>query len=88
MKSVRFLMRLNEYRKVGEVGMTWGELDKYAMRKLTEGINDVIDWRPAVWLHINDIVKAEDNEAFIPFGIRYWLENGDSIIYVKAHEGR
>lgn len=68
--------------------MTWGELDKYAMEKLTEGINNVIDWRPAGWLYINDIVKAEDDKAFIPFGIRYWLENGDSIIYVKSQEGQ
>lgn len=67
--------------------MTWGELDKYAMEKLTEGINNIIDWRPAGWLYINDIVKAKDDKVFIPFGIRYWLENGDSIIYVKSQEG-
>ena len=36
--------------------------------------------------NINDIVKAEDDEAYIPFGIRYWLANGDSIIYVKKQE--
>ena len=64
--------------------MTWGELDKYISEKLSEGINNVIDWRPAAGIYINDIVKVSDGEAYVPCGgIRYWLENGDSIIYVK-----
>ena len=67
--------------------MTWGDLDRYAEEKLIEGINNIIDWRPASWIMINDIVKTEDGEAFVPFGIRYWLANGDSIIYVKSQEG-
>ena len=67
--------------------MTWGELDKYASGKLSEGINDIIDWRPAASIHINDIVKVSDGEAYVPYnGIRYWLANGDSIIYVKRQE--
>ena len=70
------------------MGMTWGELDEYAQEKLTEGISNISDWRPAGWMYINDIVKVSDGEAYIPSGIVYWLENGDSIIYVKAQEGR
>ena len=66
--------------------MTWGEFDKYARENLAEGINNVIDWRPAAGFQINDIVKVENGEAFVPLGIRYWLANGDSIIYVRSQE--
>lgn len=67
--------------------MTWGELDKYISAKLSEGISNVIDWRPAAGMYIDDIVKVSDGEAYVPRnGIRYWLENGDSIIYVKKVE--
>lgn len=66
--------------------MTWGELDTYASEKLSEGINNVIDWRPGYGMYIDDIVRVKDNEAFVPYGIRYWLANGDSIIYVKKQE--
>ena len=67
--------------------MTWGELDIYISEKLSEGINNVIDWRPAAGMYIDDIVKVSDGKAYVPRnGIRYWLGNGDSIIYVKKAE--
>lgn len=67
--------------------MTWGELDKIISKKLSEGINNVIDWRPAAGMYIDDIVKVTDGEPYVPRnGIRYWLEDGDSIIYVKKVE--
>ena len=63
--------------------MTWGELEKYASAALESGITDSIDdWRPASDMYIDDIVNVVDDKAIIPFGIRYWLKNGDSIIYV------
>ena len=38
-------------------------------------------------MYIDDIVKVSDGEAYVPHnGIRYWLANGDSIIYVKKLE--
>jgi len=40
--------------------MTWGELDKIISKKLSEGINNVIDWRPAAGMYIDDIVKVTD----------------------------
>ena len=43
--------------------MTWGEFDKYAREKMTEGINNVIDWRPAAAFQIDDIVKVKDGEG-------------------------
>lgn len=65
--------------------MTFGELDKYSKEKLEQGIHDhdIDDWRPAVWMYIEDIAKVKDGWVDFPFGIRYWLKNGDSIIYVK-----
>lgn len=66
--------------------MTWGELNKYAEEQLTAGIGNIQDWRPADSIMISDIVKVSDGEPFVPFGIRYWLTNGDSIIYVKKQE--
>lgn len=66
--------------------MTWGELNQYAKGQLEAGINSIDDWRPASSIMINDLVKVKDDEAWIPYGIRYWLKNGDSIIYVKKQE--
>lgn len=47
---------------------------------------DIADWRPAGDMYINDIVYVVEckgeNYPTIPNGIRFWLNNGDSIIYV------
>lgn len=49
---------------------------------------DIGDWRPAGDMYIDDIVKIGEYEGTqyptIPGGIRFWLNNGDSIIYVKG----
>lgn len=51
---------------------------------------DINDWRPAGDMYIDDIVFVKANECesrhyqTIPGGIRFWLNNGDSIIYVKG----
>ena len=49
---------------------------------------DIEDWRPAGDMYIDDIVKVIECEGqmypTIPRGIRFWLNNGDSIIYVKG----
>lgn len=63
--------------------MTWGELNKYAENELTSGIANILDWRPAAWEMIDDIVTVENDRAYVARGIRYWLANGDAIIYVK-----
>jgi hypothetical protein len=49
---------------------------------------DIADYRPAGDMYIEDIVKIGEYEGTqyptIPGGIRFWLNNGDSLIYVKA----
>lgn len=49
---------------------------------------DIADWRPAGDMYIDDIVKVVEYEGVnyptISGGIRFWLNNGDSIIYVKG----
>ena len=49
---------------------------------------DIADYRPAGCVYINDIVKIDKYEGraypTVPGGIRFWLNNGDSIIYVKG----
>lgn len=49
---------------------------------------DIADWRPAGDMYIDDIVKVVEYEGInyptIPGAIRFWLNNGDSIIYVKG----
>lgn len=49
---------------------------------------DIADYRPAGDMYIDDIVKIREHEgelySTIPQGIRFWLNNGDSIIYVKG----
>ena len=66
---------------------TWGDIYKYVEKRLAEGITDISDWRPASDMYIDDIAKigAYHDEPFvyIPRAVRLWLENGDSIIYVK-----
>lgn len=66
--------------------MTWEELADYAAKQLND--EDVVstDWRPAWEIYINDIVKVKDGVPCIPLGIRIWLSNGDSIIYVANGE--
>ncbi len=62
--------------------MTNGELYKQVKQKLSSGTVSVSDWRPASDIYIDDIVKVKDNIPYVPMGIRLWLTNGDSIIYV------
>lgn len=49
---------------------------------------DIIDYRPAGDFYIDDIVKIVEFEGknwpTVPRGIRFWLANGDSLIYVKG----
>ena len=49
---------------------------------------DIGDYRPAGDMYIDDIVKIIEYEGAnyptVPRGIRFWLNNGDSIIYVKG----
>lgn len=64
--------------------MTLGEMYDEIEKKLEAGINDIVDWRPASDMYIEDIVEVfDDGGACVPNGIRIWLDNGDSIIYVK-----
>ena len=46
------------------------------------------DYRPAGDIYIDDLcfpfVADSKDWVSIPNGIRFWLENGDSIIYVKS----
>lgn len=48
---------------------------------------DIIDYRPAGDFYITDIVRIVEYEGqpypTVPRGIRFWLGNGDSLIYVK-----
>ena len=67
--------------------MTLGELADYAKSQFTLTQTKVSDWRPAGDMYIDDIcfsfVAEGKDWVSIPNGIRFWLENGDSIIYVK-----
>ena len=78
--------------KILKHGMTYGELYEYVKEQLNRFFFEkkVIDWRPASDFYIDDIVKIITNEGqtflVIPLGIRLWLENGDSIIYVKQEK--
>ena len=70
--------------------MTWGEVNEYITDKLAKGITNIDDYRPAGDMYIDDIVKiipAGDRMwPTVPGGIRYWLADGDSIIYVPKAE--
>lgn len=48
----------------------------------------ICDYRPAGDMYIDDIVQIVSFEGkiypTIPRGIRFWLTNGDSVIYVKG----
>lgn len=50
---------------------------------------DICDYRPAGDMYIDDIVHIVTYEGeqypTIPNAIRFWLNNGDSIIYVKGN---
>lgn len=67
--------------------MTLGELADYAKSQFILTQTEVSDWRPAGDMYVDDIcfpfVAEGKNWVSIPSGIRFWLENGDSIIYVK-----
>ena len=67
--------------------MTFGQLEKETTKRLLNlSEQDINDWRPAGDMYLEDIVEvsSEDNWASFPNGIRYWLNNGDSIIYVLS----
>ncbi len=73
--------------------MTNGELYEYIKGQLNRFFFEkkVLDWRPASGFYIDDIVKIGKSDdgiqfPFCPYGIRLWLENGDSIIYVKQEK--
>ena len=67
--------------------MTLGELAAYAKSQFTLTQTGISDYRPAGDMYIDDIcfpfVADGKDWVSIPNGIRFWLENGDSIIYVK-----
>lgn len=69
--------------------MTNGELAKYAESQFILTTTQIEDWRPASDMYIDDVCipVAADGEqvVVIPYGIRFWLENGDSIIYIKKN---
>ena len=71
--------------KWGESDMTNGELYNY-VRKQMEGFSEeqIDDWRPAAGFYIDDIVKTDAGGSMVPYGIRLWLTNGDSVIYAFA----
>lgn len=70
--------------------MTNGELAEYAESQFIMTHTDITDWRPASDMYIDDVcvpVVAHGKQfVAIPYGIRFWLENGDSIIYIKNKE--
>ena len=67
--------------------MTFGELADYAESQFTLTQTKISDWRPAGDFYIDDLcttfVDSGKDWVSIPNGVRFWLENGDSIIYVK-----
>lgn len=67
--------------------MTYGEIAEYAKSQLFKLVEpDIDDYRPAGDIYIDDIAFPVEYEGkgyvSIPNGIRFWLTNGDSIIYV------
>lgn len=66
------------------MGVTFEELHNYVSKQLGSVMQNEDDWRPAGDMYIEDIVHVIDANCRIPNGIRIWLNNGDSIIYVKA----
>ena len=66
--------------------MTYGEI--YQKAKEIIGEENIDDYRPAGDFYIDDIVKIIEHEGkqypTVPMGIRMWLKNGDSVIYVKT----
>lgn len=67
--------------------MTYGELAEYAKSQFTLTQTEIADLRPASDMYIDDLcfpfVADGKDWVSIPNGIRFWLKNGDSIIYVK-----
>lgn len=65
--------------------MTFEELHNYVGKQLGNVMQNEADWRPSGDVYIEDIAQVIDTKyCTIPNGIRIWLNNGDSIIYVKA----
>lgn len=71
--------------------MTFGELADYAKSQFTLTQTEISDYRPAGDMYIDDLcipfVANGKDWVSIPNGIRFWLKNGDSIIYVKNKKG-
>ena len=72
---------------------TYGELADYAKSQFTLTETTINDYRPAGDFYIDDIAfpvkckgAGERNYVSIPNGIRFWLKNGDSIIYVRRND--
>lgn len=69
------------------MGMIYGELAKYAESQFNLTHTQISDWRPASDMYIDDlcipVAVGSKAKVVIPYGIRFWLENGDSIIYIK-----
>ena len=67
--------------------MTYGELADYAKSQFTLTQTEISDYRPAGDIYIDDLCFSSIDDwgvwFNIPNGIRFWLKNGDSIIYVK-----
>lgn len=72
--------------------MTLGELADYAQSQFSLTQTKISDWRPAGDMYIEDLCTPFFAEGkvwvSIPNGVRFWLENGDSIIYVKNKKRR
>lgn len=70
--------------------MTYKEIHDYVAEQLKGSSISEDDWRPASDMYIEDLVKIIEYEGkeyvSIPMGIRIWLKNGDSIIYVKKQK--
>lgn len=67
--------------------MNFRELAKYAMLQFSPTMAEISDWRPACDMYVEDICFPFEVEGKkyvnFPNGIRFWLNNGDSIVYVK-----
>lgn len=68
--------------------MTNEELYKYSRKQFGLQSNKVDDWRPASDMYLEDLVIISEYDgkmyAKFPNGVRLDLENGDTIIYIKA----
>lgn len=69
--------------------MTWDQLHDYAAEQLGPVMDMENDWRPAVDMYLDDVLSIWIDQSHTVHvdainGIRIWLNNGDSIIYVTG----